>query len=176
MGRSKALLDHPGGGTLIEHVVATASSCAKEVVILGDGADLPDALSSYRVLPDTMPEAGPLGGLCSLLSYAEDRWAWLLACDMPFVTAELATRLHRRADGEVDAVSFARDDEPGVLHATCAFYHPRMLPTALDELRDGRRSLQELLRAVNVSVLQATADEIRQLTNVNTPDDLARLG
>ena len=50
-----------------------------------------------RVIPDAVPDAGPLGGLyTALLDAAHDRML-ILACDLPFVTAALLQRLAARA-------------------------------------------------------------------------------
>ena len=175
MGSSKALLTLPDGGTLVEHVAGVASEVASEVVILGESS-LPAALSRYRILPDAKPNGGPLAGLCSLLEYARERWALMLACDMPRVSAGVIGRVLTKASPDTDAVAFWQDDRREVYHACCALYHPRILPTALEELTAGKGSLQNVLRHIRVAALLPESREACQLANVNTPEDLASLG
>jgi len=67
MGRPKAGLEHPGGGTLIEHVVRTAGEVAERVVIVGRSFLLPSAVASLPVVDDVKPQSGPLAGLFALL-------------------------------------------------------------------------------------------------------------
>ena len=134
MGQPKALMPHPDGRTFGEHVVGVARGVAAEVVILGALDALPSALSAVPVLDDAVPPAGPLSGLCPLLAYAQDRWALLLACDMPFLGSSILRRLLSRAGEQCDAVAYARDDRPGTFHTCCALYHPRVLPAARQEL------------------------------------------
>ena len=75
----------------------------------------------------------------------------------------------------MDAVAFWQDDRREVYHACCALYHPRILPTALEELTAGKGSLQSVLRRVRVVALLPDPREACQLANVNTPEDLARM-
>lgn len=189
MGRCKALIELPGGETMIERVHEAAAAVASEVVILGEGVQLPEKLSALAVLADAVPAGGPLAGLCSLLEHAGNRWALMLACDMPKLGAVTLRKLIDRADDgvddRVDAIAFARPDQPDSCHACCALYHPRILPAALDELRTrdtvrqgraGRASLQALLRRIDTTILQPTPADDTQLANVNSPDDLRQLG
>ena len=175
MGQPKALLRLPNGRILIEHAVEVASQTTGDVVILGQAISLPPSLARLAVLADEKPDGGPLAGLCSLLRYAKDRWALLLACDLPYVGVGLIERVLGAQRPDVDAIAFVKDASRPVYHACCAAYHPRVLADAVDELVNGKGSLQGLLGRVNVAALQPTADEVRQLENVNTPEDIARL-
>jgi molybdopterin-guanine dinucleotide biosynthesis protein A len=178
MGRPKATLQHSDGRTLVEHVVSVARrqhEWIDELIILGRCADLPAALAGLPVLEDACPDSGPLAGLCALLEYAGERWGLLLACDMPLLQAPPLERLHDAQRPEHDAVAFRRLDQPAAYHACCAFYHPRLLPAALHELGQGKRSLQRLLAAARVGGVDPTPAEEAMLTNLNTPADYARL-
>lgn len=174
MGRPKATLPLSDGRTLVEHgvsVVSRSGPWIDEVVILGHCSDLPVSLSSLTVLPDAKPGAGPLAGLCSLIRYAEKRWALLLACDMPLVEPALLGRLHRAISLGCDAVAFRQCNRPGIWHTCCALYHPRLLPLAERRLEQGHRSLQHLLAAVRMAELHPTPDEQRAMLNLNAPGD-----
>ncbi|UCG16126.1 MAG: molybdenum cofactor guanylyltransferase [Phycisphaerales bacterium] len=174
MGRPKALLTLPDGRTLVEHVVGVASAVAHDVVILGTPALLPPPLARLPVLVDAKQDGGPLAGLCSLLQYAQNRWALLLACDMPHLAPGVLHRILARAGEDVDAVAFRQDDVRKACHACCALYHPRILPRALDELARGQASLQNLLARVRLEAVQPDPRDVHLLTNLNTPEDHAR--
>ena len=178
MGCAKALLPHPQARTFVEHVVGVARRIVPDVVLLGSLSPLPPALRGLPVFPDARPHGGPLAGLCSALSAASGRWVLLLACDLGRLGPEVLLRLLRllpQATPQTDAVAYARDGGAAVYEACCALYHPRILPAARRELLDGRASLQALLGAVRVRALVPDGGEARQLSNVNTPEDLARL-
>ncbi|HMQ16415.1 MAG TPA: NTP transferase domain-containing protein [Phycisphaerae bacterium] len=201
MGRPKALLPHPAGGTFVEHVVAVLSPLVSEVVLLGRPSAAPPQ-GPPRVwpgvprVPDEPGGGGPLAGLCSLLRRAGDRWALLLACDLPLLGPETLAALLAATRTDVDAVAFVRNaateavSSPAVggrardagappsstptYHACCAAYHPRVLAEAEAELRGGA-ALQALLRRARLGALEPDARIERQLTNVNTPEQVAEL-
>lgn len=114
MGRPKALLPHPSGGTFVEHVAAVAARAANEVVLLGRPLwPLPDALRGLRLLPDLeiAAAAGPLAGLGSLLRYAPRGWTLLLSCDLPHLQAEAIAALTAAIRNDVDAVAFLEQSQ-----------------------------------------------------------------
>lgn len=185
MGQPKALIELPTGETMIEHVVHVARQVADEVVVLGREIRLPESLGELTVLDDAMPNGGPLAGLCALLRHARERWALLLACDMPYIESAVIAKLLDHADLDADAVAFERSEHGGSYHACCGLYHPRIVRSAagcdngeapaLQVLFDGDASLNTLLRRLRVRALKPTLEESRQLCNINTPEDLARL-
>ena len=172
MGQPKALMPIRSGTTMVEHVVAMALEITDQIVILGSSDALPASLNELRFLPDKIPGAGPLAGLCSLLDHAGQRWTLLLACDMPLLGPSVLKRLMTHANDEVDAVVFAHDADRD--HTCCALYHPRILSAAVRELTEGEARLQNVLNQVRTARLELTPDETRQLTNVNTPEELAK--
>ena len=173
MGSPKALLELPGGRTLVEHVVEVARAVTDDVYLLGELAPLPLAFAGVTALPDYVPDRGPLAGLAALLQHAPDRWGVLVACDMPRLAPPVFERLLGQRRAEVDAVAFWQDEPQRVYHACCALYHPRVFPQVVEELTKGKGSVQHLLRRIRVAALTPTETEARQLANVNTPEELA---
>ncbi|HRX90329.1 MAG TPA: NTP transferase domain-containing protein, partial [Steroidobacteraceae bacterium] len=160
MGRPKALLPHARAGTFAGHVVAQALHVASEVYMLGIPPLLPASLRRLPWIPDSSENSGPLAGLCSLLTIASDRWALLLACDLPLLGVSALHQLIAHTGQEVDAVAFANSSriigasrEALRWHACCALYHPRILHTVKRELVTGRRSLQQVLRSIRLVTL-----------------------
>ena len=188
LGRPKALIKLPGGRTIIEQAYQVVSELAEEVVVLGRSVHLPIAMAGLSVLEDAKPDGGPLAGLCSLLKHADTKWALLAACDMPYLEAAIIRKLLDCADSNVDAIVFERAEQAGTFHACCALYHPRIaaedarhrsgrMPASPVQkvLFEGDASLHTLLRRIRVRVLKPTPEEARQLANVNTLEDMAKL-
>lgn len=186
MGRPKALIELPTGGSMIEHTVQVARQITDEVVVLGREIRLPVSLEELTVLDDEKPDGGPLAGLCSLLKCADPGWGLLLACDMPYIESAVIRRLLAQADPDADAVVFERSERRGSYHACCGLYHSRITRPPVSDpaqpapapevLFDGDASLNSLLKRIRVKALKPTPEESRQLRNINTPEDLAKMG
>lgn len=146
-----------------------------DILLVGGDSSRPPA----RNIADRIDGGGPLGGIhAALATIAEhdgDR-AFVLACDMPYVTADLVCHLlelSRHADAVVPAT------ETGY-HPLCAVYTLACLNPIAQRLREGRLRVQDVLGDVNTTVVRA--DELerfgprhRLLRNVNTPGDYAAL-
>src|SRR3989338_5426157 len=89
MGTDKAslLLD---GQTLLQSVTATMRQLFPQVIISvrqpRTGIELPQVC-------DEQPDGGPLAGLVASLGKIETQWAFMVACDMPFVVPEVVELL-----------------------------------------------------------------------------------
>src|SRR5262245_5622258 len=106
MGSPKGAL-RIGGQTLVERAAEALRSVGERVCVIG-GSDFND----IQVLPDVAwagsDQKASIFGLRSALLHCTTAFAAVLACDMPFVTGEVISRL--AADGylleknEVDVV------------------------------------------------------------------------
>jgi molybdopterin-guanine dinucleotide biosynthesis protein A len=141
-------------------------------------ADLaPVGTPAVRVISDRVADSGPLGGLDAALAAARDDVLVLIACDMPFVTAELLQHLialTREADAVVPWT------ERGY-HPLCAAYTRACRPAIAARLRERRLEMIGLfedirMRAVTAGELDAFGEHRRLLANVNTPADYDEIG
>ena len=80
MGRDKAQLPLHGR-TLVEHIAGAVAEAAGSVTLIGAPERYPDL--GIRMLPDSRPGAGPLGGICTALASTDAEWNLIVACDMP---------------------------------------------------------------------------------------------
>jgi len=96
-GQDKATLPY-GEGTLLDHVVGVAQQVADAVVVVGGPST---ASGTARQVTDLRPGAGPLQAALAGARELDGRESLLLACDLPYVTAELllaiAAPLHGHA-------------------------------------------------------------------------------
>jgi molybdopterin-guanine dinucleotide biosynthesis protein A len=165
MGRPKGLVSTGDGRTLIERARALFDELGMPVVLVGRRPEYTTV--ELPQLHDDPPGVGPLGGLAALLTWAGERRALALACDMPFV---------ERADLEV---LLAAPPSPNVAprrdgrwEPLCARYEPRaVLPVLRRELALGRRSLQGLLDAAEA---REVALPPAHLDDWDSPEDVER--
>lgn len=171
MGRDKAQLTL-NGRSFVERIDEALRAVAERTRAVGaKGADYS---LKFPVVPDVFGGWGALGGLHAALSACEAEWAAVIACDLPFVTGALFSRLKSlRADSE--AVVPVQPD--GRLQPLCALYRRSPCAERARELiASGERRPRALVKAVKARVV--TWEELSDLesaqdffTNVNTPED-----
>lgn len=171
MGADKAGLV-VDGVPLAERAAVALSAVVSPALEVGPGR------SSLPVVTEVGPGAGPLGalaaGAAALSSAGHRGGAVVLATDLPFVTARLVHVLAFHPS-EATVVPVVR----GHRQALAARYSPAALELAPALFAAGRRSLAALL--VEVEVVELTEGDLagvvdlRELEDVDTPEDLARL-
>ena len=159
MGSPKALVEL-GGRPLLAWVLAAARDAGLEAVVVAKpGSPLPPL--DVPLWPEPEQPAHPLAGIVAALERAAPRALVVLACDMPFVPAELIARL-----AALDAVAAAPPGEA---------FPARYAPAALPVLRAGLEHAAPL-RAVlaELAAVEVATGEAHALLGVNDPEALAR--
>jgi len=124
------------------------------------------------LIGDLWPERGALPGLYTALKSASRPLAAIVACDMPFASPEIFTRLT-----ELAAQADAALPNPGQFEPLHAVYRPQTcLPAIEAALRAGEKKVISWLPQVRVATLSAA--ELTQLDpsgraflNLNTPTE-----
>ena len=169
-GRAKGLLAAPEGGTLVERWVALLRVVGVARVLLVGQHDGYGHLG-LEAIDDEPSGIGPMGGLAALLRRAGDGHALALACDMPFVSPSVVSRLLLSA-GDASVVAPRHDERWEPL---CARYDAaRVLPAVLLKIASHRHALQPLLTEAGAVVLPLEREEVAGLRDWDTPDDVRR--
>jgi molybdopterin-guanine dinucleotide biosynthesis protein A len=176
MGRDKALLE-VGGETLLQRAVALVRGAGGTPIVVGRLRP-PEQISGARQIDEASsggrPACGPLMALRWGLAECGTERAMALACDIPFITADLIHYLLAQSEG-VDAVVPRCGD---LLHVLAAVYMRDCLPAIDRRLAAGHRSVHRLIDDLNARIVEE--DELarfggaRLLDNINTPEQLAR--
>lgn len=174
MGRDKALLKI-GGRTLLEIACGVLSEVFDDVVILSHRRD-EYAFAGRPVIPDRVPDCGPLGGLHAALRHAAGRPVFLLACDMPFVTPELVRYLLAAAE-PLDRLEpwavFARSGEEA--QPLCGLYSGGCLQVVEERLMSGTLEVLDLVAGLRCFILEIDDEQPfftpRLLDNINRPEE-----
>jgi molybdopterin-guanine dinucleotide biosynthesis protein A len=149
MGRDKAMLEIDGE-PLIVRTVRTASAVAATVRVVG-GAQRFVHLN-LSTIEDDSPEHGPLGGIATALRTTHAEWNLILACDLPYLTAEWLEYLTARATQSPDAAD-------AVVPATrrqnyeplCAAYRKRCAQDAAAAVAAGHLRVQEFVATLHTA-------------------------
>lgn len=162
------------GRTIFERQVDVLRGLVDHIVIVG-GDDHPGRPDGIEAVADRWPGGGSLGGIATALSVAQGP-VLVLACDMPFVTGAFLSRVREALTPDVDAAIPKTADG---WHPLCAAYARACLEPMRRRVEEGRLKVVDALdglrvREIGVAEVAAFDPDGRLLTNVNTPDDLAR--
>jgi molybdopterin-guanine dinucleotide biosynthesis protein A len=174
MGTDKARL-LLNGQSFLEHIASALSAITRLITVVGKKPSDPQL--NLPSAPDVYEKWGALGGVHAALSACRSEWAAVVACDLPFVTAELFFQLASLRDDLEAVAPVQRDGRPQPL---CALYaRVPCLARAEQLIQSGERRPIALLQSVRtrwVSFAEladlAGADQF--FDNINTPEDYAR--
>ena len=121
----------------------------------------------YQVVTDNPVGIGPMGALRAALAAADGAAVFLIACDMPFVTAEAIRRMTDRfSSAHKTLVALS---EAGRMEPLFSIYHPEIAGPLDEAIAAGRYSMRGLLARSSVEKVEIHAESLR---NINTPGDL----
>ena len=162
------------GRTVFERTLGVLRRCFSQVVV---ATNRPEKYADFdvEVTIDQYPGQGPLAGIHAGMGIVRAPYAFVVACDMPFLRAEPIAFLVGRVAGQ-DAVIPWWDGDIEPLHALYATaLRPRM-ERALDAGVSAIRAFLPDLRVEYVpeSAMRAVVGAEESFRNVNTPEDAAR--
>ena len=140
----------------------------------------PATMLSLPFIFDIYESRGPLGAIHTALAHAQSEWAYITACDYPFVCPEVIVRLAANMTDDVDAVAAIQPD--GRVQPLLAFYRVRAVLKVIEEqLIEDRSTTAAKTVFDNVPSSLLPFEKLNDLPNasevffnVNTPANLQR--
>ncbi|OGT00795.1 MAG: hypothetical protein A3F73_00215 [Gallionellales bacterium RIFCSPLOWO2_12_FULL_59_22] len=169
MGTDKASLLF-GGQTLLQSVIATMRHLFPDVIVSvrqpRDGIDLPQVC-------DEQPNGGPLAGLAASLEQINTPWAFMVACDMPFVAPEVVEILAKYRLQHQAVVPVVH----GHPQPLAAFYAVNCLAPLRASLAAQQNSVRGLLKQLDVRYVDeaemlAADPLLHSFFDLDTPQDV----
>jgi molybdopterin-guanine dinucleotide biosynthesis protein A len=167
MGRPKAWLE-VGNTTLLRYVVERLAPAFSEVMVSFTEPEQLEEPLPYRIVFDRKRSTGPLAGLEAGLVAARNEVIFAVACDMPYVTQEVAQMAVAAARG-CDAAIPRLDGRP---EPVCGAYRRTALPFITDALDSGRLKTADIAGELDVTWLEGL--DPGAFRSLNTPQDLER--
>jgi molybdenum cofactor guanylyltransferase len=172
-GQAKGLIEIDGRRVVDRQLEALRAVFDRVFMVAND--PVPWAGLGIEIFPDRVPGAGPLAGIdAALAALGPEQDIVCVAGDMPFLDprALMVLRDHPPVQAVVPRVGGRPDPLFARYHRSCA-------PIVAGALAEGRLKTMALLDELDVAYLEEPAlraidQALRFLTNVNTPDDLAR--
>jgi molybdopterin-guanine dinucleotide biosynthesis protein A len=167
MGRTKAWLE-VGETTLLRWVTERLAPDFSEVIVSFAEPEQVREHVPYRIVFDRIPSAGPLAGLEAGLNAAQNDVVFAVACDMPYVTRELAEMAVVASHG-CDAAIPRIDGRP---EPAAAAYRRSALGPITTALDAGRLKASDLAEQLDVTWLEGL--DAHLFRSLNGPDDYER--
>jgi molybdopterin-guanine dinucleotide biosynthesis protein A len=167
MGRPKAWLE-VGDTTLLRWMVDRLGPAFSEVMVSFAEPEQMKEHVPYRVVFDRKHEAGPLAGIEAGLIAARNEVTFAIACDMPYVTrevAEMAVAAARGCDVAMPRVN-------GRPEPVCAAYRRSSLPVLTSALDHGNLKAADVAAALDVTWLEGLDPDL--FRSLNTREDYER--
>src|SRR5712664_3966175 len=159
MGRPKAWLE-VGDTFLLRHVADNLASAFSEVMVSFAEPEQLEQPVPYRVVFDRKHSAGPLA--------AHNDLTFAVACDMPYVTLEvahMAIAAARRCDAALPRIG-------GRPEPLCGAYRRSALPFITGALNTGRLKAADIANDLDVTWLEGLDPKL--FRSLNSPEDLER--
>ncbi len=175
MGRDKALLEI-AGRPLAARMADLLAPIVARVTLVGNPQHY--AQFGLPVVADGWPGEGPLGGMVTALDAARAPWCVIVACDLPFLTADWLRFLCERATGlgeESDVDAIVPESTRG-LEPLCAVYRKACGKTLREAFERGTRKVTDALAELQLERIaemewRAFSPDGLLFRNVNMPED-----
>ncbi|MEN6479376.1 MAG: molybdenum cofactor guanylyltransferase, partial [Anaerolineales bacterium] len=161
-----------GASTLLERTAMNVALLTSDLlIVLQRGQPAPPGL--WRIAHDLAGCRGPIAALAGGLLACHHAWALVIACDMPYVSADLVRFLaDLRNDCQAVVPTCALGIEP--LHA---FYHRSALAPMQEAANRGEQRLSLALRGLRCRYVPSEQwlpydPTQRSFYNINTPQEL----
>jgi molybdopterin-guanine dinucleotide biosynthesis protein A len=168
MGRDKALLPL-NDKTLLEHVIFSMQQVFPKVIV---SVREPRAGVELSQVCDEQKGSGPLAGLAAGLAKVTTPWAFIVACDMPYISVQLIEYIDKYRT-ECQAVVPVVGGYPQPL---AAFYSVSSLDVIRQALAGQDKSLRCVLRQLDVCYVDEAGINdaaLRSFVDLDTPEDYA---
>ena len=170
MGTEKGLIRWKGK-TLIEHAIAVLSPLCEKLIISANKKHYQSF--GLPVVPDAIPDCGPMGGIYSALSESETLINLVIPADTPFVTTAVYRYLIS-FDGSFDAI--VPVDHDFFYQPLCAVYSTSILPFMDSQMKNGMLGFTSLFDRVNTKAVPFHSGldfyQTDTFYNLNSPEDL----
>jgi molybdenum cofactor guanylyltransferase len=159
-----------GTAQIADRQLEVLREVASAVFVVGTASPAWSA-RGLTVVPDDVPGMGALGGIYTAILHSPCDRTLVVACDMPFLSADFLGRMAAIEDADLVIPRSARGYEP-----LCAIYRRACLPDIRARMARGALEAAMLPQGVRIAELGPDLPGVdeRVFVNVNTPHDYER--
>ncbi len=172
MGRDKAFLPWQGR-TLLQHSMDRVA-CLGAVRLLSGDAQMTDRAAQLApfgmLVPDRLPNAGPLGGIDAALHDVPTEWLLIVPVDQPYLPSTAFMSLV--AEVERSRAEAAWFTQPAGAEPLPLLLHRSLRDGICAALGRGERRVLPTVQAVALHTYQAFRSQSEWFRNLNSPADV----
>ena len=173
-GTEKALLE-VGGVRILDRIYDIYSQMFEEIILVTNN---PQKFLAWDLLivSDLFPIRSSLTGIHAGLFYMTKPFAFISACDTPFLKKEIVETVIGKIESQIDIVM---PETAAGLEPLCAAYSKRCLNSAQHHLEQEKLKVikafrKSRIKTISEKVLCEIDPDLRSFFNINTPEDLKR--
>lgn len=173
-GKNKALLEIDGESFISKIYRNLSPLFCETIIIANDNFDY--QFPNVEVYPDIISNVGPLGGIHSALVNSKTPYIFVVSCDMPFASTEIANEIANQfLSNEIDILVPQLESYHEPLFAIYSKHLINKIETILAKT-EGKpiKDLFELAKTSYISFPNTPLNK-RCFTNINSVTDLERL-
>ena len=176
MGGGDKPMREVGARTMLERVTERLRSQCTEVILNANGDPTRFSFTGLPVIPDDLPDAGPLAGILVALDWAaahrpEIGWVVSIATDTPFLPNDFVQRLHH--DRQVAGAPLCCATSGDRVHPVNGLWAVGLRGDLRHALASQKiRKVTDWTSRHHVALAAWKAEPFDPFFNANTPDDL----
>ncbi|SFK77855.1 molybdopterin-guanine dinucleotide biosynthesis protein A [Paenibacillus sp. 1_12] len=173
-GENKSLLLLGEEAIIVRQIRIMRELCSEVIIVTNTPKPFLRVVdASVRIITDYIPGKGPLSGMHAGITLSRNRSAWVVGCDMPFLSPAAAELMLRKKKAGLDAIIpwFKGVMHPlhGIYDRDCAGHIWTLLKNQDSELSSLRKGL--LWQETVESEFHAVGIECSFVTTIKTRDD-----
>ena len=173
-GTEKALL-RVGGARILDRIYEIYRELFDEIILVTNS---PEKFLEWDLLivSDLFPIRSSLTGIHAGLFYMTNPFAFISACDTPFLKKEMVETVIGKIESQIDIVM---PETSAGFEPLCAAYSKRCLEAAQNHLEQKKLKITKTFRksrikTISEKVLRKIDPDLQSFFNINTPGDLQR--
>jgi len=173
-GTEKALLQ-VGGIRILDHIYDIYNQLFEEIILVTNS---PQKFLEWDLLivSDIFPIRSSLTGIHAGLFYMTNPFAFISACDTPFLKKKMVETVIGKIEPQIDIVM---PETSAGFEPLCAAYSKRCLDSAQYHLEQKKLKIiktfrKSRIKTISEKVLCEIDPDLRSFFNINTPEDLKR--
>lgn len=168
MGQEKGLINFRGK-PLIQNGIELLAKFTDRILISSNNSDYRHF--GYEMVPDVCSGLGPAAGLAATLSCSETTWNIVIACDLPFLEAELIDLMLEKTNGNQAVIPVHK----GVMEPLAGLYRRELVTIFEEAISCENFAMHKILSNCRVHYFETSRllEKYPNLfSNFNTPEEM----